>query len=211
MAPAIPSFGVTPRLHGAWWSRQVSIQCGTYSGFKWIHAGRWSLRHEQIWRGQIFWVKDLSWWVSLTTLKHSKIFKSFFFKKIIKFPRFDWAVTSIEVSSLKIEVACEFTVTGITFSNFTCPLPPTRPKHPYKLMGWWLNLLCGAKLSIPFYFIFLIKIKCFNFKMFWCVVSRVVLFIYIYIQIQDKLIINYGIQTQYQTNIISKFKIFINS
>jgi hypothetical protein len=43
----------------------------------------------------------------------------------------------------------------------------------------------------------------------------VVLFIYIYstniIQIQDKLIINYAIQTQYQTSIILKFKIFINS
>jgi hypothetical protein len=42
--------------------------------------------------------------------------------------------------------------------------------------------------------------------------------IYIYIQhstniiqIQDKLIINYAIQTQYQTNIILKFKIFLNS
>jgi len=46
-------------------------------------------------------------------------------------------------------------------------------------------------------------------------VSRfgVVLFIYItnIIQIQDKLIINYAIQTQCQTNIISKFKIFLNS
>jgi hypothetical protein len=31
------------------------------------------------------------------------------------------------------------------------------------------------------------------------------------IQIQDKLIINYAIQTQCQTNIISKFKIFLNS
>jgi hypothetical protein len=31
------------------------------------------------------------------------------------------------------------------------------------------------------------------------------------IQIQDKLIINYAIQTQYQKNIISKFKIFLNS
>jgi hypothetical protein len=44
---------------------------------------------------------------------------------------------------------------------------------------------------------------------------EVVLFIYIYstniIQIQDKLIINYAIQTQCQTNIISKFKIFLNS
>jgi len=31
------------------------------------------------------------------------------------------------------------------------------------------------------------------------------------IQIQDKLIINYAIQTQYQTNIILNFKIFLNS
>jgi hypothetical protein len=31
------------------------------------------------------------------------------------------------------------------------------------------------------------------------------------IQIQDKLIINYTIQTQYQTNIILKFKIFLNN
>jgi hypothetical protein len=30
------------------------------------------------------------------------------------------------------------------------------------------------------------------------------------IQIQDKLIINYAIQTQCQTNIISNFKIFLN-
>jgi hypothetical protein len=41
------------------------------------------------------------------------------------------------------------------------------------------------------------------------------IYIYIYstniIQIQDKLIINYAIQTQYQTNIILKFKIFLNS
>jgi len=39
--------------------------------------------------------------------------------------------------------------------------------------------------------------------------------IYIYstniIQIQDKLIINYAIQTQCKTNIILKFKIFLNS
>jgi hypothetical protein len=36
--------------------------------------------------------------------------------------------------------------------------------------------------------------------------------IHIYIiQIQDKLIINYAIQTQCQTNIISNFKIFLNS
>jgi len=31
------------------------------------------------------------------------------------------------------------------------------------------------------------------------------------IQIQDKLIINYAMQTQCQINIISKFKIFLNS
>jgi len=41
------------------------------------------------------------------------------------------------------------------------------------------------------------------------------IYIYIYsikiIQIQDKLIINYAIQTQCQTNIILKFKIFLNS
>jgi len=40
-------------------------------------------------------------------------------------------------------------------------------------------------------------------------------FVHIYItniiQIQDKLIINYTIQTQCQTNIILKFKIFLNS
>jgi len=50
--------------------------------------------------------------------------------------------------------------------------------------------------------------------LFW---SYTVLYIYIYInstniiQIQDKLIINYAIQTQYQINIILKFKIFLNS
>ena len=42
------------------------------------------------------------------------------------------------------------------------------------------------------------------------------IYIYIYnstniIQIQDKLIINYAIQTQYQINIILNFKIFLNS
>ena len=47
-----------------------------------------------------------------------------------------------------------------------------------------------------------------------CIV-HIYIYIYIYstniIQIQDKLIINYAIQTQCQTNIISKFKIFLNS
>jgi hypothetical protein len=44
---------------------------------------------------------------------------------------------------------------------------------------------------------------------------HIYIYIYIYstsiIQIQDKLIINYAIQTQCQTNIILKFKIFLNS
>jgi len=47
------------------------------------------------------------------------------------------------------------------------------------------------------------------------VVLVIYIYIYIYstniIQIQDKLIINYTIQTQCQTNIILKFKIFLNS
>jgi hypothetical protein len=58
--------------------------------------------------------------------------------------------------------------------------------------------------------------KCFGFKAFRHAVFGIVLFIYIYnstniIQIQDKLIINYAIQTQCQTNIILKFKILLNS
>jgi len=45
---------------------------------------------------------------------------------------------------------------------------------------------------------------------------NIYIYIYIYIfnkiiQIQDKLIINYAIQTLCQTNIISIFKIFLNS
>ena len=58
----------------------------------------------------------------------------------------------------------------------------------------------------------------FSFGVFRRAVSRLYcLYIYIYIystniiQIQDKLIINYVIQTHYQTNIILKFKIFLNS
>jgi len=47
------------------------------------------------------------------------------------------------------------------------------------------------------------------------VVLLIYIYIYIYstniIQIQDKLIINCAIQTQCQTNIILKFKIFLNS
>jgi len=53
-------------------------------------------------------------------------------------------------------------------------------------------------------------LECFGVPFQGCTVH-----IYIYItniiQIQDKLIINYAIQTQCQTNIISKFKIFLNS
>jgi hypothetical protein len=63
-------------------------------------------------------------------------------------------------------------------------------------------------------FVFLIRMKCFNFRVFRRAVSGLYcLYIYIsnIIQIQDKLIINYAIQTQCQTNIILKFKIFLNS
>jgi hypothetical protein len=51
--------------------------------------------------------------------------------------------------------------------------------------------------------------ECFGVTFRGCTVH-----IYIYTNIiknQDKLIINYAIQTQCQTNIISKFKIFLNS
>jgi len=58
------------------------------------------------------------------------------------------------------------------------------------------------------YFVFLIKIKYFSFKIFRYTVSGCTVYIYIYIY---KLIINYAIQTQCQTNIILKFKIFLNS
>jgi hypothetical protein len=66
-------------------------------------------------------------------------------------------------------------------------------------------------------FRFSIGMKCFGFRVFQLTVSGLYCsYIYIYnstniIQIQDKLIINYVIQTQCQTNIILKFKIFLNS
>jgi hypothetical protein len=71
-------------------------------------------------------------------------------------------------------------------------------------------------------FIFSIGMECFSFEVFRRVVSGLYcshthtdIYIYIYstniIQIQDKLIINYAIQTQCQTNIILKFKIFLNN
>jgi len=52
--------------------------------------------------------------------------------------------------------------------------------------------------------------ECFDVPFRSCTVH---IYIYIYSTniIQDKLIINYAIQTQCQTNIISKFKIFLNS
>ena len=63
-------------------------------------------------------------------------------------------------------------------------------------------------------FVFLIGMECFSFGVFRHAVSGLY-WSYIYstniIQIQDKLIINYTIQTQCQTNIISNFKIFLNS
>jgi hypothetical protein len=78
---------------------------------------------------------------------------------------------------------------------------------------------------------FSIEMECFSFEMFRRAVSGLYCsyiyiynyiyisglnYIYIYnstniIQIQDKLIINYAIQKQCQTNIISKFKIFLNN
>ena len=67
-------------------------------------------------------------------------------------------------------------------------------------------------------FVFSIGMGCFNFGVFRRAVSGLYcsyIYIYIYstniIQIQDKLIINNAIQTQCQTNIISKFKILLNS
>jgi len=65
------------------------------------------------------------------------------------------------------------------------------------------NVLVSECFGVPF--------LCFTFHIY------IYIYIYIYInsiniiQIQDKLIINYAIQTHYQTNIISKFKIFLNS
>jgi len=57
-------------------------------------------------------------------------------------------------------------------------------------------------------------LECYDMSFQGCTV-HIYIYIYIYstniIQIQDKLIINYAIQTQSQTNIILKFKIFLNS
>ena len=84
--------------------------------------------------------------------------------------------------------------------------------------GSWCLGRCdqGCQFRFGKCFIFLIGMECFSFGVFRRAVSGLC-YIYIYstniIQIQDKLIINYAIQTQYQyqTNIILKFKIFLNS
>ena len=78
----------------------------------------------------------------------------------------------------------------------------------------------GCQFRFGRCFVFSIGMECFSFGVFRRAVSGLYcsyIYIYIYInstniiQIQYKLIINYAIQTQCQTNIISKFKIFLNS
>jgi len=74
----------------------------------------------------------------------------------------------------------------------------------------------GCQFRFDRCYVFSIVMECFSFGVFRCAVSGLnCIYIYIYstniIQIQDKLIINYAIQTQCQTNIILKFKIFLNS
>jgi hypothetical protein len=75
----------------------------------------------------------------------------------------------------------------------------------------------GCQFRFGRCFVFSIGMKCFSFEMFRYTFRDCTVHIYIYIysiniiQIQDKLIINYVIQTQCQTNIILKFKIFLNS
>jgi len=79
------------------------------------------------------------------------------------------------------------------------------------------NTRQGYQFYFDRYFVFSIGMKCFSSGVFRRTVSGLYCsYIYIYnstniIQIQDKLFINYAIQIQYQTNIISKFKIFLNS
>ena len=76
----------------------------------------------------------------------------------------------------------------------------------------------GCQFRFGRCFVFLIGMKCFSFGVFQRAISGFYcsyIYIYIYstniIQIQDKLNINYAIQTQCQTNIILNFKIFLNS
>ena len=65
-------------------------------------------------------------------------------------------------------------------------------------------------LLIPFN-VFTIEIEYFDFKVFWHAISRLYSSHTYIIQQAYKLIINYTIQIQYQTNIILKFKIFLNN
>jgi hypothetical protein len=72
----------------------------------------------------------------------------------------------------------------------------------------WTKIIDFILIYVLF---FLIEMKCFNFRVFRRTVSGLYcLYIYIYstniIQIQDKLIINYTIQTKYQN--IMKVKYF---
>ena len=74
----------------------------------------------------------------------------------------------------------------------------------------------GCEFCFDRCLIFSIQMEYFSFEVFRrAVLGLYCLYIYIYltniIQIQDKLIINYAIQIQCRTNIISKFKIFLNS
>jgi len=74
----------------------------------------------------------------------------------------------------------------------------------------------GCQFRFGRCFVFSIGMECFSFGVFQRAVSGLYCScVYIYstniIQIQDKLIINYAIQTQCQTNIILNFKIFLNS
>ena len=84
---------------------------------------------------------------------------------------------------------------------------------------FYVHERCLVSWRFSIYFVFLIEINYFSFKTIlmcrFCLYIYIYIYIYIYstniIQIQDKLIINYAIQTQCQTYIISKFKIFSNS
>jgi len=70
----------------------------------------------------------------------------------------------------------------------------------------------GSQFYFGRYYVFLIGLECFDFIAAFH--FEIILFIYNsinIIQIQDKLNINYALQTQCQTNIILKFKIFLNS
>jgi hypothetical protein len=77
-----------------------------------------------------------------------------------------------------------------------------------------IYLYQGCQVRFNKCFIFSIGMEYFSFGAFRGCTAHVYIDIYNstnIIQIQDKLIMNYAIQIQYQTNIISKFKIFLNS